>query len=530
MSIAIAYSKSLTGLQTVDVRVEADLANGLPNFSIVGLPSTAVREARERVRAAIQNAGFEFPARRVTVNLAPADLPKDSGRFDLAIALAILAAARHLPAQCLADKVFAAELSLTGELLAIRAGFAWGLSALKDPRPALFVLPKANGPELALLGQTPRLVCASTLREVHQQLTHPGASWPSLYDWVQQHSGAQPTAPETVGPRKPGPLSSKPRDPWSEVLGQAQAKRAATVAAAGGHSLLLFGPPGIGKSMIASRLTSLMPALDHQQSSELAAIQSLDGQPVDLGWSLPPYRAPHHSTPARAIVGGGTPIRPGEVSLAHHGVLFLDELPEFSRDALEALREPLETGEIRISRVRDRLVLPARPLLVAAMNPCPCGYYGVLQAARKCRCTPEQVVRYRARLSGPLLDRFDLVVSMDVPDLQATASGTGQNNTQTMAESVLKARHWARHRQQGVNASLSRQTLEDLGVISPAADTLLNQVARQRAWSARVVDRLRRVALTVADLDDSGFVSDLHMAQAIDLRRALDLPDALAHE
>jgi len=529
MPIALAYSKSLTGLQTVDVRVEADLANGLPNFAIVGLPSTAVREARDRVRAAIQNAGFEFPARRVTVNLAPADLPKDSGRFDLAIALAILAAAGQLPIRALEKTVFAAELSLTGELLAIRAGFAWGLSALQDDQAQRFILPSANAAELALLGDQPRLLCAPNLQSVCHYLKgfkDPTTALPTVFQQAQASAGGA-----TQAAIKPVDADSHQDLAWEDVIGQTQAKWAAKVAAAGGHSLLLFGPPGVGKSMIASRMAGLLPSLEQQQAAELAAIQSLDGQVVGQAWRVPPYRAPHHSTPARALVGGGLPIRPGELSLAHHGVLFLDELPEFSRDALESLREPMETGEVRISRVRERLVLPANPMLVAAMNPCPCGYYGVLRSKRHCRCSPEQVQRYRNRLSGPLLDRFDLVVCMELPDVdQASLTPDPDYATNAMRESVAQARERALARQQSLNAQLARSTMEDLSLVTATAHTMMMQMAKRYQWSRRVVDRLLRVAHTVADLQTASKVTDEHMAMAIGLRRALDPPDALAHE
>lgn len=533
MPIALAYSKSLTGLQTVDVRVEADLANGLPNFAIVGLPSTAVREARDRVRAAIQNAGFEFPARRVTVNLAPADLPKDSGRFDLAIALAILAAAGQIPLKALEKTVFAAELSLTGELLAIRAGFAWALSALQDDQAQRFILPTANATELALLGDQPRLLCAPDLKAVCRYLKgldDPVRALPSVLQQAQGLRDANQPA-GAVSPNASATADAHQELTWEDVLGQAQAKWAAKVAAAGGHSLLLFGPPGVGKSMIASRLSGLLPLLDRQQAAELAAIQSLDGQAVGQAWRVPPYRAPHHSTPARALIGGGLPIRPGELSLAHHGVLFLDELPEFSRDALESLREPMETGEVRIARVRERLVIPAKPMLVAAMNPCPCGYYGVLQSKRQCRCSPELVQRYRNRLSGPLLDRFDLVVSMELPDIDAANTKMDPDqSTRTMRQSVAQARERAWARQGSVNATLSRSSMEDLDLVTPLAHTMLMQVAKRSQWSRRVVDRLLRVAHTVADLQMAEKVTDEHMAEAIALRRALDPPDALALE
>lgn len=514
MSIATVASRSLSGLATSPVRVEVDLSPGLPNLIIVGLPSTAVREARERVRAAIQNAGFSFPSsRRVTVNLAPADLPKDSGRFDLAIALGILAAGGLIPPAALAGRAFAGELSLSGDLLPIRAGFVFGLSALADEGLRQLVLPAANSAELSRLGAGDRIVVAAHLAEVVAALQGHGP-------WQQV-----PTPPL----ESPTLASGEPALCWEDVQGQDEAKRAAVVAAAGGHSLLLTGPPGVGKSMVAQRLPSLLPALSPEAARTVAALQSLQhGTPVeaigDLDWARPPYRAPHHSVSTAALIGGGQPIRPGELSLAHAGVLFLDELPEFGRAALEALREPLETGEVRVARVHDRQVLPAAPLLVAAMNPCPCGFYGANHLTRRCACTPEQVARYRGRLSGPLLDRFDLAVHLPWP--RKAGSGVEQPNL----DAVARARARALDRQGCLNAALPVGDIEQHVRLDSKAKRLLAQTAEHLGWSLRVQHRLTRVAQTVADLSDlpaGELIGVSEMAAAISLRRALDPPAAL---
>lgn len=618
MTTALAHTHVLSGLCTQPVRVEADLANGLPQFSIVGLPSTAVREARDRVRAALVNAGFGFPDRRVTVNLAPADLPKDSGRFDLAIALAILAADGKIPASSLKKWVLAGELSLSGELLPIRAAFAFGLSVVRglpaaesaanfsDQGPSLLMAPSANATEFSLLDAESRIVCVANLVDACDVVRgRPGGASPRAVILRSPRSNGysvqalgqafgQDPARSAEDPQYPPDAPSGLR--WESVRGQAAAQRAAMVAAAGGHSLLLMGPPGVGKSMIAERLVTLLPPLSRAEAQEVLALQSLesaggsvsmsaaampnsdssmgqsvqgqksnpDAQPVQpVLWRRPPFRAPHHTTSAKALIGGGNPIRPGEISLAHRGVLFLDELPEFSRDALESLREPLQTGEIRIVRVRDRQTLPSRVLLVAAMNPCPCGFYGVKASKRACRCTADQVSRYQGRLSGPLLDRFDLAVLMQSQSAatesaaaQSAAaksasaqsgsgrSGKGDTNkalspalrdalgleasTEERQEQVARARERAVARQGCPNAQLSAEALEKLALLEPEADRLLAQVAERTDMSLRVVERLRRVAITLADLSGADRAGLAEMAQAIDLRRGLDRPAALA--
>ena len=519
MSIATVASRSLSGLTTSPVRVEVDLSPGLPNLIIVGLPSTAVREARERVRAAIQNAGFSFPsARRVTVNLAPADLPKDSGRFDLAIALGILGASGLIPAQALEGRAFAGELSLSGDLLPIRAGFVFGLSALEDAGLRQLVLPAANAPELARLDAGDRIVVAAHLAEVVAALQG-AAPWQAVPK-VAHHS----TQDSTQGT---GVQLDEAALAWADIQGQDEAKRAALVAAAGGHRLLLMGPPGVGKSMVAQRIPTLLPPLSAQAARTVAALQSLQqGTPIEAltDWGRPPYRAPHHSISMAALIGGGQPIRPGELSLAHGGVLFLDELPEFGRAALEALREPLETGEVRVARVHDRQVLPAAPLLVAAMNPCPCGFYGANHLTRHCACSPDQVARYRGRLSGPLLDRFDLAVQLTWPRASVAHA------VQPTLEDVTRAQARALDRQGCLNAALAVGDLQQHAPMAPDAQRLLTQTAERLGWSLRVQHRLTRVARTVADLaggPDMDRLGVSEVAAAISLRRALDPPAAL---
>ena len=558
MTTALSHTHVLSGLSTQPVRVEADLANGLPQFSIVGLPSTAVREARDRVRAALVNAGFGFPDRRVTINLAPADLPKDSGRFDLAIALSILAAFEKIPAPALQRWVLAGELSLSGELLPIRAAFAYGLSVVRGLRgadamtpmvPMTLMAPAANAAELALLGSDAPIVCVATLAEACAvvQGRLPGRQ-PAAFS-ATNISGASGPA-KAAPPVNEAAMAERPLR-WESVRGQEEAQCAAMVAAAGHHSLLLLGPPGVGKSMIAERLVSLVPALQTADAQEVLALQSLEA-PATADpavallqrhrlWRRPPFRAPHHTTSAKALVGGGNPIRPGEISLAHRGVLFLDELPEFSRDALESLREPLQTGEVRVVRVRDRQTLPARVLLVAAMNPCPCGFYGVKQGKKSCRCTAEQIARYQGRLSGPLLDRFDLAVMLQPASERAGGEGIGGGlfsslmntdgqllSTEERQQAVCTARERALARQGCPNAHLAPEVLDRLDVIAPEAQGLLAQFIARTDASLRVADRLTRVAMTLADLQGADRVEVSQMAQAIDLRRGLDRPAALA--
>jgi magnesium chelatase family protein len=408
---------------------------------------------------------------------------------------------------------FVGELSLTGTLLPVRGSFALAMGVVNDSMiKRSLVLPLANREE-ASLTESPRLGFARCLKEVADFLSAGHALTPP--DSAQLSNTAKHQSPMVEG-----------KD-WSDIRGQASAKRAAVIAAAGRHNLLMFGPPGVGKSMIASRLAALMPKLSHEQACELASIQSL-AQGVDLSnWRTPPYRAPHHSTPARAIVGGGQPIRPGEVSLAHHGVLFLDELTEFSRDALESLREPLETDEVSVVRVRERSIFPASILLVAAMNPCPCGYYGAKNLRRVCRCSPDRVQRYREKISGPMLDRFDMAIGLTAVNVDQLSSP----ELEGLSSSGIRATIERAHRYQGLrqarpNAKLSVSEMAPWVKLDPTGQKMMEQTAKQFGWSARAWHRTLRVARTIADLNEESSIQIKHLAEAIELRRAMDIPEA----
>ncbi len=505
MTLALIHSRALDGLRAVAVTVEVHLANGLPSFTLVGLADTEVKEARERVRAALLSSGLEFPAnKRITVNLAPADLPKEGARFDLPIALGLLAASGQIEAGPLAGLECAGELSLAGELRPVRGALAMALALRQQAAPRQLLLPPASAAEAALVrGVDVRQ--ASHLLEVVRALLPPS------------------TAPLVRAPQAPDPAVNGPAQPGldlRDIKGQAAPKRALEIAAAGGHSLLLVGPPGSGKSMLAQRLPGLLPALDEEEALESAATLSLAGQFRPAAWGRRPMRCPHHSASAVALVGGGSPPRPGEISLAHHGVLFLDELPEFQRSALEALREPLETGRILIARAARQAEFPARFHLVAAMNPCACGFHGQT-GVRQCRCTPEQVARYQGRLSGPLLDRIDMMV--EVPSLppELLAAAPQGDDTATVAARVLRAREHQLERQGCVNAQLSPPQLDLHAGTQAEAQSLLERSISALGWSARAQHRLLRVARSIADLAGQAAIARDHVAEAIQLRRAL---------
>jgi magnesium chelatase family protein len=476
------------------VTVEAHLANGLPNFTIVGLPEAEVREAKDRVRAALQNARFEFPARRITINLAPADLPKDSGRFDLPIALGILAASDQLPAAPLAGCEFAGELALTGELRPVRGALAMVLSAARDRRA--FVLPEPNAREAALVEEA-TVLPARTLLEVCAHI----AGRAPLARCTEQ--------PRINGLRHPG---------LQEVKGQQHAKRALEVAAAGAHSLLMVGPPGTGKSMLAGRLPGILPEMTREEALAAAAMQSLGSTGFDIThWGRRPFRSPHHTASAVALVGGGSPPRPGEISMAQHGVLFLDELPEFDRSVLEVLREPLESGRISISRAARQAEFPAQFQLVAAMNPCPCGYLG--HPSGRCRCTPDQVARYRRKISGPLLDRIDLQIEVpDVPQSDLARGGQGETSD-AIRTRVSAARDRQLRRQGNPNAMLSTGEVDRYCTPDRHGARMLDQAVSRLGFSARAYHRVLKVARTVADLAGERDLAASHVAEAIQYRR-----------
>ena len=491
MALAIALSRGLDGLNAPPVTVEVHLANGLPGLTLVGLPDTEVREARDRVRAAIVNSGFEYPGKRITVNLAPADLPKESGRFDLPIALGILAASGQVPAARLAAHEFAGELSLSGELRPVRGALAMALEAAGDGKT--FILPALSAREAALTGQD-NILAADSLLAVCAHL-------------AGQTELSPPPAVDRDNPAIFPDLA--------DVRGQSQARRALEIAAAGQHSLLMLGPPGAGKSMLAARLPGLMPMLDDDAARSSAAVLSLVDQFDPQRYGQRVFRSPHHTASAVALVGGGNPPRPGEISLAHHGILFLDELPEFDRKVLETLREPLESGRIHIARAARQAEFPAEFQLIAAMNPCPCGYHG----ESRCHCSPEQVARYRGKLSGPFVDRIDLVIEVPALPSEALAGKADGETSAVVRERVAAAWQRQRSRQGKANARLTTREIDAGCQPDAAGAALLQQAASRLGLSARAWHRVLKVARSIADLAGSTDIGAPHIAEAIQYRR-----------
>jgi len=494
VNLALVHSRARTGVRAPAVRVEVHLAGGLPSMSIVGLPETAVREAKDRVRAAIQCAQLEFPARRITVNLAPADLPKGGGRFDLPIALGILAASGQVPLEALEGYEFVGELGLTGELRSVDGILPAALAAADAARK--LVVPAGNGGEAGLASRVDAYT-ARTLLEVCAMLHR------------------SKTLPAAVAPAVTRAATPNLRD----VRGQTHARRALEVAAAGGHHLLLIGPPGCGKSLLASRLPGLLPEASEEEALEAAAIASISGRGLDpAAWRTRPFRAPHHTASAVALVGGGAEPRPGEISLAHHGVLFLDELPEWERRALEVLREPLESGVVTVSRAARSAEFPARFQLVAAMNPCPCGWAG--DPSGRCHCSPDVVRRYRGRVSGPLMDRIDLHVEVPrLPPAELRPDAPEGEPSEDVRARVLRARSIQDTRAGKPNARLGQAETGATCRLASNDHGLLEHAVEQLQLSARSMHRILRVARTIADLADSPQIRTAHLTEAIGYRR-----------
>ena len=501
MSFAVVYSRACVGIHAPLVTVEVHITGGMPRVNIVGLPETVVKESKDRVKSAIQMSGFQFPMRRITVNLSPADLPKEGGRFDLPIALGILAASRQLPVAVLNDYEFAGELALSGKLCSIRGSLSLALS-VKDSKRTL-ILPAINADE-ACLATGARVIGVMHLLDVCEHMRG--------FKCLPYHavtSQLQEPAYEDI----------------VEVKGQPQARRVLEIAASAGHSVLFLGPPGSGKTLLANRLLGILPGLTEQEASESAAVQSISHVGFNVkDWQRRPFRSPHHSASAVALVGGGNPPQPGEISLAHNGILFLDELTEFQQKALEALREPLESGCIMISRATRQAKYPAKFQFISAMNPCPCGYLG--DAMGLCRCTPDQIQRYQKKLSGPLLDRIDMHVNVARVKIRmfSDKDAKAPENSETVRTRVMLARKIQLERQQKLNTDLNQEEIKQYCSVDKQVTTAIEDVVDRLNISARAYHRILRVSRTIADMKGVDNIAKEDIFEAINYRRAFYQP------